>query len=83
MEEMGKVDKCLPCEISVAGGMIIKEYCRKDCDKISKEFSEGKMSLRQLSQKVKANEEFLDIFKNDGIPLDLTLEKSVIDFNKK
>ncbi|MFZ5986786.1 MAG: hypothetical protein ACOYWZ_06650 [Bacillota bacterium] len=75
-------ERCLPCEISVAGGMLIKDHCKKDCKEIAEKFSEGEMSLKDLAKKLNVPNEELSLFSKQGIDLDMTLKKAVDIENK-
>ncbi|MFZ5987344.1 MAG: hypothetical protein ACOYWZ_09520 [Bacillota bacterium] len=76
-------ERCLPCEISVAGGMLIKDHCKKDdCKEIAEKFSKGEMSLRDLAKELNVPNEELSLFSKQGIDLDMTLKKAVDIENK-
>jgi len=83
-EKNNNNDRCLPCEISVSAGFILKEYCKNsDCGKVTQEFMKGNMSLRDLVKKIGADENVLEPFKNEGVNLDMTLGRAVELDNKK
>jgi len=75
-------EKCLPCEITVVVGMLIQDFCKKDCNEIVKEFQEGSMSIRRLQEKLKIPEEALEPFKRENTPLDITLAEAVNKHNE-
>ncbi len=77
-----KEERCSPCEISVAGGTLIKDHCQGDCEIIINKFGEGNMSLNDLAGELGVNKEELTVFSNEGIDLDLTLKKAVDNYNK-
>lgn len=70
-------EKCTPCEISVAAGMLINEFCKKDCSYVIDEFTKGDMSLRDLQQKLNIPEEAMEVFKIQGVPLETKYKDAI------
>ena len=71
---MDKEEKrCEPCEILSAAGMLIGQFAVRDqevIDELTFKITTGESSLRDLSEMLKADKEFLDSFEEEGIDVD-------------
>ena len=65
--------KCEPCEILSAAGILIGQFAVQDqevVDDLTFKITTGEASLRELSGLLKADEEYLDSFIEEGIDVD-------------
>lgn len=70
-------NKCTPCEIAVAGGILIREYCKKDCKSVIGKFQEGELTIQDLQRELEVPQETIDVLKGEGLSVDMTLKKAV------
>jgi hypothetical protein len=79
-------ERCIPCEISVAAGILIEKFCgnkKEICDQLLEKFSQGNMSLRDLQREIGfPDEEFLPFELSEEV-LNMTYAQAVEEFNKK
>ena len=70
------MSECVPCDLSAGAAVLIKTYCKEDCEKISKKFQQGNMTLRQLGEKLDADRGFMQFLAKET-SLDLTLAQVI------
>lgn len=75
-------DRCFACEITITAGMLIKDFCKENCQQLVDEFMHGGMTIRDLQEKLNIPEEALEPFKQQDVHLDMTLAKAVEIENK-
>lgn len=70
-------ERCIPCELVTAAGLLIGKYCNADkntCKKFEHDFLNGKLTLKQLGDKLNADKELMDYFAKET-ELDKTMSE--------